>query len=95
MEKVGRIAVDAGIVMVGDPCYHLHSETQRAEFGTSWDDFVDKLDFDGPATQIGNKTALVCGGFGGDGTYPVYIERDSLGVKSLIIKFREDAGDEE
>ena len=95
-EKVGEIAVDAGIVMIGDPCYHLHKSTDdRIEFGTDWNNFVDlvyckeKQD----VTDIGNGTAIVVGGFGGDGRFPVYIKRGSDGiVEEIVIRFHECEG---
>jgi hypothetical protein len=34
---------------------------------------------------------VACGGFGGDGVYPVYVETDSSGtVKRLIVEFQEE-----
>lgn len=41
----GEVAVDAGIIMLGDPCYHLHTELENRhkDFGTDWSDFCDKL----------------------------------------------------
>lgn len=96
-EQVGEVCVDAGIIMIGDPCYHLHKpkQEQYPEFGRSWSEFVDKLYEE--TTQIGDATAVVVGGFGGDGVYPVFIRKDRHGrIVEAVVKFiREDEYREE
>ena len=93
---VGRICVDAGIVMVGDPGYHLHhtqTELQTDGFSSDWDGFCDSLADSaavpiGAAGRNGHALALVIGNFGGDGIFPVYIKRDAAGaVAELIVRF--------
>lgn len=47
----GCVSVDAGIIMVGDPGYHLHKQVGAkksynqlpASFGTSWENFCGKF----------------------------------------------------
>jgi len=99
-ELVGRIGVDAGIVMIGDPCYQLHKtaeELQCSGFAGDWQQFVDLLDLNnapdtipiGPMAPTGSARAIVVGGFGGDGIFPVYIRRDAEGaVSELIVRFK-------
>jgi hypothetical protein len=97
-EKVGEIAVDAGIVMVGDPCYHLHAAKPLPNgFKNTWHSFVDSLRdiviHGNAAHQIDHHMAVVVGGFGGDGVYPVYIRRRNGLVTELVVVF--DGSDEE
>ena len=91
-EQIGVIGVDAGLVMVGDPCYSLHADKLPADFGKDWPDFCDKLEgkdciqLDYDLGQAG--LAVVAGGFGGDGVYPVFVEKDDTGrVIRLIVEF--------
>lgn len=88
---VGDIGVDAGIVMVGDPCYHLHKEGENryAEFGNDWHEFCDilyepnGLDSN-QAAQIGKSLAVVVSSGYGDGCYPVYVRRNRDGVVAEV-----------
>lgn len=98
-ERVGEIDVDAGIVMVGDPCYHLHKAPEdRRAFGKDWHDFIKSL-VDGvyspdrtAVSNIENGAALVIGGFGGDGRYPVYVRRENGLIAEVSIRF--DGGED-
>lgn len=90
LEHVGDIAVDAGIVMVGDPCYVLDDDHPVR----NWPKFCDLL------SEVGTPTALkfpktgspwagvvVTAGYG-DGLYPVEVKRDSRGaIAELRVKF--------
>lgn len=43
-ELVGYVDVDAGLIMIGDPCYTLPEEgTSREELGKDWSEFCDRL----------------------------------------------------
>ncbi|MGV8847690.1 hypothetical protein [Tessaracoccus sp.] len=95
--KVGSIFVDAGIVMVGDPCYTLPDEaSHRDETAKSWTVFCDKMeaarhaDPDGPGvfTPWNPGTAIVIPAGHGDGEYPVFVTLDSEScVAELTILF--------
>lgn len=100
MEKnlVGYVGVDAGILMIGDPCYTLPDDgSQRNETARRWSSFCDRLFADGPH-QLGENTGDVVApfdwdeagivvGLASDGSYPVYVERSSSGsVKRIIIE---------
>ncbi len=96
-EQIGIVAVDAGILMVGDPCYHVHYHQTPKAFGTSWEDFClnilrkggttlnnVQLNFDDGYKGLG----VICGGFGGDGCFPVYVKRNDSGrVTKLVVDF--------
>lgn len=93
MEKIGSIFVDAGIVMIGDPCYTLPDDaSDRTETIKNWDLFCNKLDDGDVNFPFANKgTGIVVSSGYGDGEYPVYIERDGNGViASLTVKFVEE-----
>lgn len=109
-ELVGHIGVDAGCVMVGDPCYTQGEDA--SSHVASWDEFLEKTwpNVFGPDSQgsnapmadatyaLGEKHlgVVVSSGFG-DGTYPVYIERDPASgrVASVTVVFIGDENDEE
>jgi len=90
-ERVGSIDVDAGIIWVGDPCYVLGDEASSRV--TSWDEFCTKS-FD-PANKVAEGVVQPLGqGVGlevstayGDGSYPVFVRRNSEGrVVEVIIE---------
>lgn len=76
---VGCVGVDAGLIMIGDPCYHLHTSRPKPEFGADWQEFCSYLDLDKAAHNIGDGLAMVISNFGGDGVYDVFIRRDENG----------------
>ena len=99
LEYVGSISVDAGLCMIGDPCYHIGRNTLPKAFNKTWPEFVNEeltfqnkplnevqLDHDSGASGL----AVILGNFGGDGCYPVYVEKNKEGqVKRAIIEFNE------
>lgn len=107
MSKViGHVAVDAGMVMIGDPCYleswegHDFGDDKPGEYSYAGactaslsEDGYGELNF-GPGGSGGSGAALVCSTRWGDGTYPVTAEFDHDGrVISLTVHF--DDTDEE
>ena len=95
-KKIGQIGVDAGMVMIGDPCYHLHAEERyrSPKFGTSWNGFCASLG-DGLSSQIGKLLAVVVQAGFGDGLYDVYADIEDYGdlgerIKAVHVIFIED-----
>jgi hypothetical protein len=93
-QQVGTVMVDAGIIMIGDPCYTLPDDgSHRDEVARDWQKFVDKI-YDGQpsfdaATPFGRGTAIVIPSGAGDGEYPVYVNKDRNGyVTSVTVSFR-------
>jgi len=101
MEKVGTIYVDAGCVMVGDPCYTQGDDaTSRS---SSWNEFLHKtwpnvFLADGTvnhseqmadvAPALGEEgTGIVVSSGYGDGEYPVYVTREGGRIASLTVVF--------
>jgi hypothetical protein len=103
-EKVGMIAVDSGQVMVGDPCYL--SEWKDNEFNC---DNMEKTAYTYTyhgacsatcgmqgAGVLGNVSAVACATAYGDGSYPVYVERNSTGaIVRLTVEFDEHNDEED
>lgn len=84
--QVGKVFVDSGLIMVGDPCYYLHKSDNKftKEFGKDWGEFCE-IALDGVTSQIGTGTAVVSKSGLGDGVYPVYVEFDDEGIPDMLI----------
>lgn len=96
-QEVGSVAVDAGHIWVGDPCYILDPSLKRPkELGKDWNDVVPKM-VSGDAVQwsFDHGTAglgvTVVSGFG-DGQYPVSVRRTKSGeIAALMITFIDES----
>ena len=100
MEKVGHIAVDAGLCWIGDPCYVLPDDASNADQVRDWSSFCDQLitaDGEHKSTaqfrfnhgHIGLGVAVSTGW--GDGMYPVYVEYSAEGrVAKVEVVFIEE-----
>jgi hypothetical protein len=98
--QIGVISVDAGVVMIGDPCYHIGEKNPPKDFCKDWSEFCQrKLQKDEKcldAVQLNHDRgraglAVVVGGFGGDGCYPVFVEKSKDGlVRRLIVDFQNE-----
>jgi len=95
-KKIGVVAVDAGLIWLGDPCYILHKENKLDEpkdIGRTWGEFCDKLHTGKEvATQfnfdLGHEGLGVCVDSGyGDGCYDVMAEIEGGRVKKVWINF--------
>lgn len=101
MELIGRIPVDSGQVMVIDPCYAWednyrpggeptglpYDEACRATLSPQRYGYISGI--------VGPQSGIATSTYYGDGTYPVYAEKDSNGrIKRLIIDF-DPEGDED
>lgn len=99
MERIGKVFVDAGIVMVGDPCYSLPDDGSHRI--SDWDEFCKVMFKDenydkGYSKPLGDGVAIVVESGYGDGEYPVFVERASDGrVSRLIVEFIPEYDDED
>jgi len=99
-EKVGTIGVDAGCVMVGDPCYTQGADADHGS--ASWSEFLEKTwpNVFGPdGARLGEPMADVApvrgeSGIGlvissgyGDGEYPVFVRRVGDRIAELKVVF--------
>lgn len=97
--EVGHVGVDAGLMMVGDPCYVLGDDASHRQ--TSWAEICRRLGVDqykrheaGVYELFGDGTALICSSGYGDGEYPVYITLTSDGRPASITVIFDDPDDE-
>lgn len=96
-KQIGVCGVDAGLIMVGDPCYfwpyrggHVQASVESIP---TWEDVCTKLD-GGPGKEDGHQLNFKAGHAGlgvitettgGDGVYPVYLE-ESKGRRRVIVE---------
>jgi len=89
-EKVGVVAVDAGILMIGDPCYQIQSDS--CEMPKTWKGFCEVIG-DETIHQFNFKkghhgAAVVIGGFGGDGVFDVEVKKNETGrITEMRVRF--------
>lgn len=81
--KTERIAVDAGVVWIGDPCYVLGDDASNRV--KDWLDFCDKIGNDSVSTPLGEGTGVCVSSGHGDGTYEVSIEQDHHGIVTRVV----------
>ena len=92
-EQIGYMSVDAGLCWVGDPCYIMGSDASHGV--GDWDAFCDSLTDKGHSEPLGEGVGFAVTTGYGDGSYPVYIEKDNGRVKSITVDFMEEGeGDE-
>lgn len=93
---IGSIGVDAGCVVVGDPCYLVQQQ------GVTWEGIVDQM-FDsngrvliGPSdtTALEIHGTIITGTPCGDGEFPVYAMVEGKQIVSIRIDMREEKDDE-
>jgi len=88
-EKIGMIGIDAGLCWIGDPCYVLHGQNPK-EIGKDWDEFCSILEAaeeDNGVYNFDITGVCVTTGYG-DGTYPVFVKRNSEGrISEVKVKF--------
>ena len=97
-KQVGVVGVDAGVLMVGDPCYFFGPEITAAQqaYRGGWTEVCEELldkQFDADrdnAAQLrfakGHKgLGVIVHTTHGDGAYPVYLETDNKGRRRLVV----------
>ena len=90
LKKIGKIGVDAGTVMVVDPCYMRDGAVPLSDINSIFADLGDAQ-----TTQVGKELAVAVRSGYGDGVYPVYAlmaspeETDGWGerVMGLVVDF--------
>jgi hypothetical protein len=88
--RIGFCGVDAGMLMVGDPCYFVGKDAAIHNKCESWAQACsevfcpDGVDRDTPMDVYGLGVAI--GTTNGDGCYPVYLETADDGRRRLIVE---------
>lgn len=85
----GNIAVDSGLVHVGDPCYLANGKGPYSK----WSDFMtEQMDIipSPPFQELnfahgGNGLGIISGTTYGDGRYPVFVKLDGVGQRPVAI----------
>jgi hypothetical protein len=92
--QIGTVDVDAGLVMIGDPCYSLPDDaSRRSAVATNWARFCEAVDSAPHAEPLGAGVAIVVRTLHGDGEYPVMAELTSQGrIRRVILDL--DPGDD-
>lgn len=92
-KKIGDIPVDAGCVMIVDPCYVLPFGDEDAPF--TYEKFLEKMEETGYPDVLNMDFSeehsvplgfIVESGYG-DGYYPVYVEYSDGRVSRITIEF--------
>jgi hypothetical protein len=94
----GRIGIDSGQAMVGDPCYIDNWDTNKND---DWniDGKEGQYSYHGASAttlansygELGNGTEVVFNTGYGDGLYPVYVQMNDDGrVSKVVIDFEGD-----
>ena len=87
-EHVGNQYVDSGTVIISDPCYVL-PDTMESKAVKSYDTFLEDVNPDGSCKNVlqpwGDGHATILSTTEGDGSFPVYIQRDHYGRPTHIL----------
>ena len=91
---IGRVGVDAGMLMVGDPCYFIGEDTAANEKFPTWSEFCDwyQEHQTGPNDiaclpfKMGHEGLGIAISTGGDGSFPVYKETRADGSVRLVVE---------
>lgn len=87
--KIGTCGVDAGMIMVGDPCYFVGKDATIGERCETWSQACKEvfcngdIDEDTPMDVYGLGVAIAT--THGDGQYPVYLENVD-GRRRIIVE---------
>ena len=93
-EYVGKCGVDAGCLMIGDPCYFFGPDCEAAKVHPTWESVLNQFDYGkGIPPPVQLNYAKGHAGLGvivrtthGDGTFPVYIETDINGKRRIVVE---------
>ena len=89
MKKLlGHIGVDAGLVMVGDPCYFIGNEAPIHKKLRTWEEACNEVfckEGEEEPYIIADGLGIAVGTTYGDGEYPVYLEESEEGKRRLIV----------
>lgn len=86
--KIGEVVVDAGLLMVGDPCYFVGKDATINERCSDWQTACNQVfcaggGRDDPMDVFGLGVAVET--TYGDGVYPVFLKTSKTGRRQLIV----------
>jgi len=90
-EYAGRIGVDTGMIIVGDPRYFATPDADEHP-AKDWKAFLARRKQHRGIAQLHYRRGhaglgVVVAGFGGDGVFPVYVRRDGNLVAEMRVDF--------
>jgi len=106
MELVGKVMVDSGQVMVGDPCYldrfvthgnnlNLEPEDCKLPYAYSYEGACQASNSKERSGDLDSGYAVAVETGYGDGFYPVYVEKNREGrVVSMHVFFDDDPNED-
>jgi len=92
-QKIGEIPVDAGLMMLIDPCYIIGKNFKKGKDDSKnekWREFLEYIyekGYDGDFCHLKELGGIIVSSGYGDGEYPVFIKKQDGRVKELTIKF--------
>ena len=94
---IGHVGVDAGLLMVGDPCYFVGKDAAINDVCESWDQACSEIfnEFDRDVPFNVYELGVAISTTHGDGYYPVYLETTESGRRRLIVDLDYPEEDEE
>ena len=95
--QIGTVDVDAGVIMIGDPCYSLPDDaSRRSAVAKDWTLFCEALEGASHSEPLGRGAAIVLRTLHGDGEYPVLAElTDWGGIRRVILDLDPDVDGQE
>jgi Protein of unknown function (DUF4241) len=94
IEEIGYVGVDAGLLMIGDPCYFIGEDSTASKRYNDWSHFLNEQELIGSKAEDNHQMTYPHGGEGlgvvfgtthGDGVYPVYAAKDEHGRPRFAI----------
>ena len=97
LEQIGTVHVDAGVIMIGDPCYSLPDDaSHRSTVAKDWARFCEALEGASYSEPLGHGAAIVLQTLHGDGEYPVMAELTQWGgIRRVILDLDPDVDGQE
>lgn len=87
--KIGMVAVDSGMLMVGDPYYFIGTDASINDRCTGWNQACDEVFCkDAPRRDTPldvYKLGIAIGTTNSVGSYPVYLGTTAAGRRRLIV----------
>lgn len=87
--EIGTVYVDAGIIMIGDPCYTATGDASHHI--ETWSEFCKRTPWGEKPYNVtepaGHGLGLVVPTLYGDGAYPVYAELEDGRVARVTVDF--------
>lgn len=88
-KRIGVCWVDAGMLMVGDPCYFIGKDANIHAMCKDWDQACEEVFLNEDKAGDGMDVyglGVAVHTTNGNGPYPVYLEKTKAGRRRLIVE---------